>query len=70
MAVRLSALRAGRPLTPRKVPGTHYMNSLCFLAFAVFLQTRRHGSEAVTVTGAPPQRIDNVMHVEYNETRA
>jgi hypothetical protein len=24
MAVRLSALRAGRPLTPRKVPGTHF----------------------------------------------
>jgi hypothetical protein len=23
MAVRLSALRAGRPLTPRKIPGTH-----------------------------------------------
>jgi hypothetical protein len=24
MAVRLSALRAGRPLTPRKIPGTHF----------------------------------------------
>jgi hypothetical protein len=23
MAVRLSALRAGRPLTPRNIPGTH-----------------------------------------------
>jgi hypothetical protein len=23
MAVRLSALRAGRPLPPRKIPGTH-----------------------------------------------
>jgi hypothetical protein len=24
MAVRLSALRAGRPFTPRKIPGTHF----------------------------------------------
>jgi hypothetical protein len=24
MAVRLSALRAGRPLLPRKIPGTHF----------------------------------------------
>jgi hypothetical protein len=24
MSVRLSALRAGRPLTPRKIPGTHF----------------------------------------------
>jgi hypothetical protein len=24
MAVRLSALRAGRPLPPRKIPGTHF----------------------------------------------
>jgi hypothetical protein len=25
MAVRLSALRAGRPLPPRKIPGTHFL---------------------------------------------
>jgi hypothetical protein len=28
MAVRLSALRAGRPLPPRKIPGTHFCYSL------------------------------------------
>jgi hypothetical protein len=28
MAVRLSALRAGRPLAPRKIPGTHFLQKL------------------------------------------
>jgi hypothetical protein len=28
MAVTLSALRAGRPLTPTKIPGTHFCQGL------------------------------------------
>jgi hypothetical protein len=28
MAVRLSPLRAGRPFTPRKIPGTHFCQNL------------------------------------------
>jgi hypothetical protein len=28
MAVRMSALRAGRPLPPRKIPGTHFCYKL------------------------------------------
>jgi hypothetical protein len=28
MAVRLSALRAGRPLPPRKIPGIHFCQKL------------------------------------------
>jgi hypothetical protein len=28
MAVRLSVLRAGRPLPPRKIPDTHFCSSL------------------------------------------
>jgi hypothetical protein len=36
MAARLSALRAGRPLPPKKIPDTHFCYSLC----------RSHGNSA------------------------
>jgi hypothetical protein len=53
MAVRLSALRAGRPLPPKKIPGTHFCQRLS-RPQGHSAAERIRSTEKITLSGPEP----------------